>query len=108
MDRADLIYLSIREAANLVAAREVSPLELTEACIARAEALDDELHAYLLPTFETARKEAALATDDIAAGRSLGPLHGIPFAIKDLYETAGVRTTAGSRLQQEHIATEDA
>ncbi len=108
MDAKDLIYLSIRQAANLIAAREASPLELTEACIARAEALDDNLHAYLTPTFETARQEAKLATDEIAAGRSLGPLHGVPFAIKDLYETAGVRTTAGSVLVTENVPEEDA
>ena len=108
MDAIDLIYLSLREAANLVAARQASPLELTDACIARAEALDDGLHAYLTPTFETAREEARAATEEIAAGRSLGPLHGIPFAIKDLYETAGVRTTAGSKLREEYFPTEDA
>jgi aspartyl-tRNA(Asn)/glutamyl-tRNA(Gln) amidotransferase subunit A len=108
MNTTDLVYLSLREAANLVGAKQASPLELTDACIARAEALDDELHAYLTPTFETARQEARAATEAIAAGRSLGPLHGIPFAIKDLYETAGVRTTAGSRLQQEYFPAEDA
>lgn len=108
MDPTDLIYLSIKEAANLVAARQVTPLELTEACIARAEALDDGLNAYLTRTFETARDEARQATEDIAGGRSRGPLHGIPFAIKDLYETAGVLTTAGSKLQTENIPTEDA
>ena len=108
MDATDLIYLSIREAANLIAAREASPLELTDACIARAEALDDDLHAYLTPTFEAAREEARIATQEIAAGRGLGPLHGIPFAIKDLYETAGVRTTGGSKLRQEYVPIEDA
>jgi aspartyl-tRNA(Asn)/glutamyl-tRNA(Gln) amidotransferase subunit A len=108
MDAIDLVYLSLREAANLVSARQASPLELTDACIARAEALDDELHAYLTSTFETAREEARIATEEIAAGRSQGPLHGIPFAIKDLYETAGVRTTAGSKLREEYFPTEDA
>jgi aspartyl-tRNA(Asn)/glutamyl-tRNA(Gln) amidotransferase subunit A len=108
MDASDLVYLSLSEAANLVAAGQVSPLELTDACIERAEALDDSLHAYLTPTFEAAREEARRATEEIAAGRSLGPLHGIPFAIKDLYETAGVRTTAGSRLREEYVPAEDA
>jgi len=108
MDANELVYLSLREAANLIAARQVSPLELAEACIARAAALDDDLHAYLTPTFETAREEARIATEEIAAGRSRGPLHGIPFAIKDLYETAGVRTTGGSKLREEYIPAEDA
>jgi aspartyl-tRNA(Asn)/glutamyl-tRNA(Gln) amidotransferase subunit A len=108
MDADDLVYLSIRQAANLIASRQASPLELTEACIARAEALDGEWHAYLTQTFDTARKEAQQATEDIAAGRQLGPLHGIPFAIKDLYETAGVLTTAGSKLREPNIPAEDA
>ena len=108
MDAIDLLYLSIREAANLIAARQVSPLELTDACIARAEALDGNLHAYLTPTFESARDEARRATEEIAAGRSLGPLHGVPFAIKDLYETAGVRTTAGSKPRESYVPIEDA
>ena len=108
MDTTDLIYLSIREAANLVAAREASPLDLTNACIERAEALDGELHAYLTQTFESAREEARIAEKDISSGRSRGPLHGIPFAIKDLYETAGVLTTAGSKLREPNVPTDDA
>jgi len=103
-----LIYLSLAEAAQLVAKREVSPVDLTEACIARAEALDGKLNAYLTMTFDTARKQAQVAADDIAAGRYRGPLHGIPFAIKDLYETAGVRTTAGSQLREHFVPQEDA
>jgi aspartyl-tRNA(Asn)/glutamyl-tRNA(Gln) amidotransferase subunit A len=103
-----LIYLSLAEAAELVSKREVSPVELTDACIARAEALDGRLNAYLTRTFETARKEALLAADDIASGRYRGPLHGIPFAIKDLYETAGVVTTAGSQLREHFVPAEDA
>ncbi len=104
----DLNYLSLREAAGLVAGRHVSPLELTDACITRAEALDGDLHAYITRTFDTARAEAKTATDDIAAGRYRGPLHGIPFAIKDLYETAGVVTTAGSPLREHYVPTADA
>jgi aspartyl-tRNA(Asn)/glutamyl-tRNA(Gln) amidotransferase subunit A len=103
-----LIYLSLAEAAKLVEKREVSPLELTDACIARAEALDDTLHAYLTMTFETARQEAKAAGEAIAAGDYRGPLHGIPFAIKDLYETAGVVSTAGSQLREHYVPAEDA
>jgi aspartyl-tRNA(Asn)/glutamyl-tRNA(Gln) amidotransferase subunit A len=103
-----LIYLSLAEAAKLVEKREVSPLELTDACIARAEALDGTLHAYLTMTFETARQKAKTAADEIAAGNYRGPLHGIPIAVKDLYETAGVLTTAGSPLREHYVPTEDA
>jgi aspartyl-tRNA(Asn)/glutamyl-tRNA(Gln) amidotransferase subunit A len=108
METTDLVYLSIQEAANLIAARQVSPLELTDACIGRAEKLDGELNAYITRTFETAREEARTATEEIAAGHGRGPLHGIPFAIKDLYETAGVLTTGGSKLVKEHVPAEDA
>jgi aspartyl-tRNA(Asn)/glutamyl-tRNA(Gln) amidotransferase subunit A len=108
MDANDLVYLTLGEASNLIEAGQVSPAELTDACIGRAEKLDGGLNGYLTPTFDTARKEAQLATEDIAAGRRRGPLHGIPFALKDLYETAGVRTTGGAKLRQELIPSEDA
>ncbi len=105
---ADLAQLSLTEASQLITKRELSPIELTEACIARSEALDPTLNAYITPTFETAREEAKAATEEIAAGRLRGALHGIPFALKDLYETSGVLTTAGARLRQEYVPTEDA
>jgi len=108
MDTTGLAYLSIAEASALVAKRAVSPTELTDAVIARAEALDDNLHAYLTRTFATAREEAKTATEEIATGAYRGSLHGIPFAIKDIYETAGVETTAGSKLQTPNIPTADA
>jgi aspartyl-tRNA(Asn)/glutamyl-tRNA(Gln) amidotransferase subunit A len=108
MDTTDLAYLTIAEASALVASKAVSPTELTDAVIHRAEALDDNLHAYLTRTFETALEEAKTATEEIAAGRHRGPLHGIPFAIKDIYETAGVETTAGSKLRTPNIPTADA
>ncbi len=104
---ADLAQLSLTEASQLITKRELSPIELTEACIARSEALDPTLNAYITPTFETAREEAKAATEEIAAGRLRGALHGIPFALKDLYETSGVLTTAGARLRQEYVPIED-
>jgi aspartyl-tRNA(Asn)/glutamyl-tRNA(Gln) amidotransferase subunit A len=108
MDTTDLAYLSIAEAAALVETRTVSPIELTDAMISRAQALDGDLHAYLKKTFETAREEAKAAEAEISAGAYRGPLHGIPFAIKDIYETAGVETTAGSKLQTPHVPAQDA
>jgi aspartyl-tRNA(Asn)/glutamyl-tRNA(Gln) amidotransferase subunit A len=108
MDTTDLLYLSLHEASNLVATRQVSPLELTDACIERATKLEGDLNAYITQTFESARDEARAAAEEIAGGRSRGPLHGIPFAVKDLYETAGVLTTGGSRLQQPNVPEEDA
>src|SRR3982751_984821 len=105
---SDLAYLTLREASDLLDGRKVSPVELTEACIARAEALEPRLNAYITRTFDTARQEASAAEAEIAAGRRKGPLHGVPFAIKDLYETAGVTTTAGSALREHYVPAEDA
>jgi aspartyl-tRNA(Asn)/glutamyl-tRNA(Gln) amidotransferase subunit A len=103
-----LAYLSICEAAPLLEQRKLSPLELADACIGRAEALEGRLNAYLTRTFESGREEAKAAAEEIAAGKYRGALHGIPFAIKDIYETAGVRTTAGSRLRDGYVPSEDA
>jgi aspartyl-tRNA(Asn)/glutamyl-tRNA(Gln) amidotransferase subunit A len=103
-----LVNLSIRDAALLVEQRKLSPLELTDACIERAEALDGRLNAYLTRTFGSAREEAKTAGEEIADGRYRDALHGIPFAFKDIYETAGVRTTAGSRLRDDFVPAEDA
>ena len=108
MTSVDPTQLSLTEASRLIGRRELSPLELTEACIARSEALDPKLNVYITTTFETARREAKEATEETAAGRRRGPLHGIPFALKDLYETAGVLTTAGSPLRAEYIPSDDA
>jgi len=108
MAASELTDLTLSEASKLVEGGKVSPLELTEACIARTDALEPRLNTYITQTFETALAEAKAATAEIAAGRRIGPLHGIPFAIKDLYETAGVRTTAGSPTRDQFVPTEDA
>ncbi len=108
MSAAELTALSLSEAAALVKRREVSPIELADACIARAEALEPKLNAYLTRTFETAQAEAKAAALEIGGGKYRGPLHGIPFALKDLYETAGVRTTAGSPVRESFVPAEDA
>jgi aspartyl-tRNA(Asn)/glutamyl-tRNA(Gln) amidotransferase subunit A len=108
MPEIELADLSLSDASYLIDAKKVSPLDLTEACIARAEALEPTLNAFLTRTFDTALAEAKAATAEIAAGRRVGPLHGIPFALKDLYETAGVRTTAGSKIREDYVPAEDA
>src|SRR5947208_11815827 len=108
MAQAELTDLSLTEVTNLLEARKVSPLDLTQACIDRAEALEPKLNAYFTRTFETALGEAKTATADIAAGKRRGSLHGVPFALKDLYETAGVRTTAGSPVRDSLVPQEDA
>lgn len=92
----ELGFMTIAEAARRIERKELSPIELTTALIRRAEALDPQLNAFLLPTPERALDQARAAERDIAAGRYRGPLHGIPFALKDIYATSGIRTTGHS------------
>jgi len=105
---SETIHLTLEEAAALVRDRRVSPVELTEACLARIEAVEPRLNAFVTVTAELARAQAREAGDEIAAGRYRGPLHGIPVAVKDLFATKGIRTTAGSRILADWVPTEDA
>lgn len=106
----DLAYLTIAEASALIAAKQLSPVELVEACLSRIEHFEDRIKAWVTVLAEQARAEARLAADEIAAsGRPRSPLHGIPIGHKDLYHVAGVRTTAGSKvLADAPPATRDA
>lgn len=103
-----LYYLTIAEAQRLIRAKELSPLELTQAYLDRITQLDSQLNAYLTVTIESALAQARSATDAIARGENVGALHGIPLGIKDLFDLHGVRTTAGSILLKDNVATEDA
>jgi len=105
---SDTIHLTLEEAAALVRDRRISPTELTEACLARIEAVESRLNAFVTVTADLARAQAREAADEIAAGRYRGPLHGIPVAVKDLFATKGIRTTAGSRILADWIPDEDA
>ena len=102
------INVSLEEAATLLRERRVSPVELTEACLARIQAVEPRLNAFVTVTADLARAEARAAEGEIAAGRYRGPLHGIPVAVKDLFTTKGIRTTAGSRILATWIPEEDA
>ena len=93
----DLAFMTIAEMARRIEKKELSPVELTTALIRRAEALDPQLDAFLLPTPERALDQARAAEREIAAGRYRGAMHGIPFGLKDIYATAGIRTTGHSR-----------
>ncbi len=101
-------HLTIAEAARQIATRQLSPVELTEACLARIAALDDSLHAFIRVTPERARSEAKAAEARAMAGSRLGPLDGIPIGHKDIYATAGIPTTAHSRLLEDYIPEQDA
>ncbi|MFC7476355.1 amidase [Dankookia sp. GCM10030260] len=101
-------FTTIAEAAARIAARDLSPVELTRALIDRIEALDPQLNAYLLPTPDLALDQARKAEAEIAAGNHRGPMHGIPFALKDIFCTAGIRTTGHSRTAIDHVPKQDA
>lgn len=88
--------------------KEISPLELTRACLDRIEKLNPSLNAFITVNAESAMEEAQAAESEIFSGRWRGPLHGIPIALKDLIDTAGTRTTAGSALFQNRAPSEDA
>ena len=104
----DLLNLTLHEAAILVRQRKVSPVQLTQACLARMEALNPSLNAFITVTAESALAQARQAEAEVQRGNWRGPLHGIPVALKDLIDTAGVRTTAGSALFKDRIPREDA
>ncbi|HEV2241965.1 MAG TPA: amidase family protein, partial [Streptosporangiaceae bacterium] len=94
--------------AGLLRRREVSAREVVSAHIARVEAFDPAINAIVTRTFDSALARAAAADEALARGRPLGLLHGLPVAHKDLADTAGVRTTYGSRLFADHVPEQDA
>lgn len=104
----DLAFMTIAEAARRIETKELSPVELTQALVRRAEALDPQLNAYLLPTFERALDQARTAEREITGGGYRGPMHGIPFGLKDIYATAGIRTTAHSKICIDTVPATDA
>lgn len=99
--------LSIRQAADLIAAKTLSPVELTQTCLDRVARLDGALHSFLLVTAERALADARAAEARQMAGSLTGPLDGIPIGHKDIYCTAGIRTTGHSKLLADHVPTED-
>ena len=105
---SDATLLDLREAARAVRARSLSPVELTSACLERIARLDPALNSFITVTAESALREARRAEDEVAQGRWRGPLHGIPIALKDNVDTAGVRTTAASSLSSGRLPGEDA
>jgi aspartyl-tRNA(Asn)/glutamyl-tRNA(Gln) amidotransferase subunit A len=104
----ELAFAAIAELAPRLAAKELSPVELTEATLARIEQLEPKLNAFITVTADSARHAARAAEAAIMAGHHLGPLHGIPVGIKDLYATRGVATTYGSPLFADWVPDFDA
>ena len=104
----ELHDLSIAELSHLIATGKLSPVDLTEALIARVEAYDAQTQAFITRTFDLARERARRAEAEVAGGQIRGPLHGIPFALKDIYDTAGILTSGHSRVFIDRIPREDA
>ncbi len=104
----ELHHLGVAEASRLIERRQLSPVELTQAFLDRAQSLDPQLNAFLLSTADKALAQARDAEAEISAGRWRGPLHGMPFALKDIFSTAGLRTTGHSRVCADVVPTHDA
>lgn len=104
----ELYDLGLAEAAALIRRRNVSPVELTNALLARIEAAEPTLHAFVTVCPDEARAAARAAEQALTRSEPLGPLHGVPFAAKDIYDTAGVRTTAGFPPLANYVPDADA
>ena len=108
MTPPSLPFPTLLAASQAIQAKQISPLELTQICLQRVEAIDPQLKAFITITAESALDEARHATEEIARGEYRGVLHGIPLAIKDLFDVRGVATTAGSLLLKDNIPQDDA
>ena len=108
MPATDICYLTIAETSDLIAGKQLSPVQVVDAHLERIHETDARLNSFitLLKTESVAAAKAAEA--DIQAGRYRGPLHGIPIGLKDLYYTRGVRTTIGSKIMSDFVPDEDA
>jgi aspartyl-tRNA(Asn)/glutamyl-tRNA(Gln) amidotransferase subunit A len=99
----ELCYLSARELGGLIRAKKISPVEVVKAHLSRIESLEPRLNSFITILPEEAMAEARKAEKEVRAGRSLGPLHGIPLGLKDLYYVKGVRNTAGSKIFESFV-----
>ncbi|MBI5260065.1 MAG: amidase [Burkholderiales bacterium] len=104
----DLTGLEATRLRQLIGARQLSPVELLQACIRRIEAFDPAVNALCAKAFEAALAAARAAEAAVMAGHALGPLHGLPVGIKDLEDTAGLRTTYGNTAYRNHVPSHDA
>jgi aspartyl-tRNA(Asn)/glutamyl-tRNA(Gln) amidotransferase subunit A len=104
----DIEFLTIAELNRAYDPRELSPVEVTRALLDRIAAHDDHLNSFLRVTPEVALTEAQAAERELMAGRRRGPMHGIPYGLKDIVETEGIPTTGHSKLRQDHVPRQDA
>src|ERR1041385_954074 len=103
----DLTFTSARDLCSLIRSRQVSPVEVLEAVLARAAAVQGELHPFVTIDAEAARARAHAAERAVMDRQTLGALHGIPISIKDLEVTKNLRTTYGSRFSEHNVPTFD-
>ena len=108
MDPSELVFLSIADAAELVAGRELSPVEIVDAHLRRIDGTDGALNSFITLLRDESMAAAREAERAIASGGYIGPLHGLPIGLKDLYYTKGVRTTMGSKIMGEFVPDADA
>src|SRR5687768_7583883 len=104
----NLCDLSLEAIDDLLARRQISPVEVTRSVLDRIERMDGVLNAIITVITEPALEAARRAETEILAGRRIGPLHGVPVTVKDMFDTAGIRTTAGSRILADHVPDRDA
>ena len=107
MPMSELCDLTATQLRQMIGRKDISPVELVDACIERVERVDPQLNAMVTKSYERARAEARDAEKSVLDGDELGLLHGLPVGIKDLDATAGIRTTSGSQLYADHIPTQD-
>ncbi len=104
---SDLTSLTLKQASDALRAKSTSPVDLTEACLARIEKYDHSVNSFITVTKDQAMEAARAAEADQKRGKWRGPLHGIPVAVKDNMDTAGIRTTGASELFKNRVPTED-
>ena len=104
---ADLEFRAIDDLGVLMRDGALSPVTLVEHCLGRIDTLNPALNAFITVTTELARDQARRAERELRAGHWRGPLHGIPVAVKDFYDTAGIRTTAGSEQLAQRVPAHD-
>src|SRR4051812_23348062 len=104
----DLTALTLKEASSLIRSKKASPVDLTEACLAKIERDNSKINAWITVMRDHALAQAKELAGEQSAGRFRGPLHGIPIALKDNIDTAGTCTTAGSKTLEGNVPGEDA
>jgi len=108
MEKADIPFLSVSQLSEFLKSRQVSPVEVVEGYLERIDRLNDRLYAYLTVCRDQAVEAARVLERELARGEYRGPFHGVPVAVKDQLNTAGIRTTCGTPIFNDVVPDEDA